>query len=491
MNDDRPHENYPGEAADREWRRLVFPADYRNPAPAKRYNLVVIGAGPGGLVTAIGAAGLGARVALVERHAMGGDCLNSGCVPSKALLAMARRRREGAEDAPDFASAFAWLRRVRADIAHHDSVERYTDAGVDVFLGEARFLDEDTIGVGEARLRAKAVVIATGSRAALPPIDGLAAVDPLTNENFFELREQPRRLAILGAGAIGSEIGQAMAWLGTEVHLFEAAPRPVPAETPAAGRALAERLQADGVRCHFGAAVEAVRRDRGEVVVRAGGAETRADAVLVALGRRPNVEGLDLEAAGVEYDGRDGVRVDERLRTTNRRVYAIGDVASSRRYTSNADRQARTVIRNALFPGGSGADPRNVTRCVYTDPEIAHVGAEEGDLAEGSFDVYEVSWDELDRGRASGDTDGFVRVLTEKGGDRILSATLVGSDAGEQIAPLSVLVAGGRGLSALDPAVLAYPTRSEYLRRLADAYNRSRFTPLVARLFRLWLSLTR
>ncbi|MEJ2603180.1 MAG: FAD-dependent oxidoreductase [Gammaproteobacteria bacterium] len=491
MNDDRRNAAYAGEAADDEWRQLVFPADYRNPAPAKRYNLVVIGAGPGGLVTAIGAAGLGARVALVERHAMGGDCLNAGCVPSKALLAAARRRRDSGGAEPDFAAAFAWLRRVRAGIAHHDSVERYTEAGVDVFLGDARFADDETVAVGDARLRAKAVVIATGSRAAMPPIDGLADAAPLTNETFFDLREQPRRLAVLGAGAVGSELGQAMAWLGTEVHLFEAAERPVPAETPAAGRMLAGRLRADGVHCHFGTAVEAVRREHGEVVVRAGGTETRADAVLVALGRQPNVEGLDLEAAGVEYESRHGIRVDGRLRTTNHRIYAIGDVASARRYTSNADRQARTVIRNALFPGGGETDPRHVTRCVYTDPEIAHVGAEENDLADGSFDVYEVGWDELDRGRASGDTEGFARVLTEKGGDRILSATLVGSDAGEQIAALSVLVAGGKGLSALDPAVLAYPTRSEYLRRLADAYNRSRLTPTVSRLFRLWLTLTR
>lgn len=486
---DRP--DYPGAEADAEWRRLVFPADYRNPQPAKRYNLVVIGAGPGGLITAIGAAGLGARVALVERHAMGGDCLNAGCVPSKALLAMARRRRRTPADGPDFAEAFAWLRRVRAGIAHHDSVERYSEAGVDVFLGEARFLDERTLAVGDAKLDARAVVIATGSRAALPPIDGLADADPLTNETFFDLREQPRRLAILGAGAVGSEIGQAMAWLGTEVHLFEAAERPVPAEIPAAGEALASRLREDGVHCHFGTPVDAVRREGGEVVVRAGGTEVRADTLLVALGRSPNVQGLGLEAAGIEYDERDGIRTDERLRTTNARVHAIGDVASRQRFTSNADRQARTVLRNVLFPGGSTVDPHHVTRCIYTDPEIAHVGAEESEIDEGDCDVYEVGWGALDRGRATGDTAGFARVLTKKGSDRILSATLVGSDAGEQIATLAVLVARGEGLTALDAAVLAYPTRSEYLRRLADAYNRSRLTPLVSRLFRLWLWLRR
>jgi len=482
---------YPGQAADREWRNLVFPADYRNPAPANRYHLVVIGAGPGGLVTAIGAAGLGARVALVERHAMGGDCLNAGCVPSKALLSMAKRRRASGGEEPGFDAAFEWLRTVRAGIAHHDSVQRYTEAGVDVFLGEARFVDAQTVAVGDARLDARAVVIATGSRAALPPIEGLAEAEPLTNETFFDLREQPRRLAILGAGAVGSEIAQAMTLLGTEVHLFEAAERPLPAEIPAAGDLLAARLRADGVHCHFGAAVESVQRRDGRVTVRAGGTTAEVDTVLVALGRQPNVDGLALESAGVEYDSRTGIRIDDRLRTTNRAVYAIGDVASRQRFTNNADRQARIVIRNALFPGSGSADARHVTRCVYTQPEIAHVGAEESDLADGEFDVYEIDWAELDRGRASGDTTGFVRVLTEKGGDRILSATLVGSDAGEQIAALSLLVARGEGLGALDPAVFAYPTRAEYLRRLADAYNRSRLTPLVARLFRLWLGLRR
>ena len=482
---------YPGQEADREWRSLVFPEDYRNPAPAGRYHLVVIGAGPGGLVTAIGAAGLGAKVALVERHAMGGDCLNAGCVPSKALLAMANRRRASGGQKPNFDEAFEWLRGVRAGIAHHDSVERYTDAGVDVFLGEARFLDGNTVAVGDLRLSARSLVIATGSRAALPPIDGLADAGALTNETFFDLRAQPRRLAVLGAGAVGSELAQAMALLGTEVHVFEAADRPLPAEIPAAGELLANRLREDGVHCHFGAAVESVARRGTTVTVRAGGTTAEADAVLVALGRQPNVEGLALETAGVEYDHRDGIRADERLRTTNRAVYAIGDVASRQRYTSNADRQARTVIRNALFPGNGSVDARHVTRCVYTRPEVAHVGAEEADLQDGEFDVYEIDWGELDRGRATGDTTGFARVLTEKGGDRILSATLVGSDAGEQIAALSLLVARGEGLGALDPAVFAYPTRSEYLRRLADAYNRSRLTPFVARLFRFWLGLRR
>ncbi len=481
--------SYPGEERDREWRQLVFPSDYRNPEPADRYNLVVIGAGPGGLITAIGAAGLGARVALVERHAMGGDCLNVGCVPSKALLSMASRRKAAGGATPGFDEAFAWLRAVRAGIAHHDSVQRYSDAGVDVFLGEARFVDANTVAVGDQRLRTRTTVIATGARAALPPIDGLADAGPLTNETVFDLREQPRRLAILGAGAIGCELGQAMARLGTEVHLFEAADGPVPAEIPAAGERLAASLVADGVLCHFGAAVESVRREGAETIVSAGGERVHADAVLVALGRRPNLDGLALDEVGVDHDDRKGIRTDDRLRTTNPSIYAIGDVASRYQFTNNADRQARVVIRNALFLGRSRVRPELVTRCTYTDPEIAHVGAEEAELAEAgtAVDSYEVPWRDLDRARATGETDGFARVVTARGSDRILSATLVGADAGEQIAALSVLMAQDKGLGALDSAVLAYPTRSEYLRRLADAYNRTRLTPVVAKLFRLWL----
>ncbi|MCY3730485.1 MAG: FAD-dependent oxidoreductase, partial [Rhodospirillaceae bacterium] len=242
MNTGGTERGYPGEAYDRAWRELVFPRDYRNPEPRRRYHLVVIGAGPAGLVVSIAAAGLGARVALVERRAMGGDCLNVGCVPSKALLEFTRRHPDrGADD------AFAWLRRVRSEIAHHDSVERYRQHGVDVFLGAATFPDRDSVAVDRHRLQARRFVIATGARAALPPIPGLASCSPLTNETIFDLVEVPRRLAILGAGPIGCELAQAMARLGVEVHLFEMARRVLPGESAAAGEVLARALQSEGI----------------------------------------------------------------------------------------------------------------------------------------------------------------------------------------------------------------------------------------------------
>lgn len=476
---------YPGSNFDDQWRQLVFPADYSNPQPdPEGYNLVVIGAGPAGLIVSIAAAGLGAKVALIERHAMGGDCLNVGCVPSKAIIEMASRRAHG-EDV-SFDQAMAWVREVRAGIAHHDSVERYSENGVDVFLGEAAFVDSKTVEVAGTRLTGAKFVITTGARAALPPIPGLADAEPLTNESVFDLKTQPRRLGVIGAGPIGCELAQSFARLGTEVHIFEMADRPVQNEVPRAGEILAEQLTKDGVALHLSTGAKGIHK-RGDVrVIETDQGDFEVDEVLVALGRQPNVDSLNLEAAGVRFDPRKGVDVDKNLKTSNPRIFAAGDVCSKYQFTNNADHQARIIIRNTLFFGRGEASPERIGRCTYTHPEIAHVGAEESELDQQgvAYDVYEVEWDAMDRAKTEGDAQGFVRVLTEKGKDKILSATLVGRDAGEQIATLSVLVANGEGLSKLDPAVLAYPTRSEYLRRLADAYNRTRLTPFVAGLFK-------
>ncbi|MEL6949454.1 MAG: mercuric reductase [Pseudomonadota bacterium] len=478
---------YPGQQHDIEWQDLVFPSDYKNPTPdPEGYNLVVIGAGPAGLIVSIAAAGLGAKVALIERHAMGGDCLNVGCVPSKALIEMAERRHGGAD--VSFGDAMSWVREVRAGISHHDSVERYTENGVDVFLGEAAFEDATHVRVGDTVLTAAKFVIATGARAAVPPIPGLIEAEPRTNETIFELREQPAVLGVIGAGPIGCELAQAFARLGSEVHLFEMADRPIPVEIPEAGEVLAKQLERDGVQLHLSTAAESIARDGDKRVVRTADGEFVVDELLVALGRAPNVDSLNLEAAGVNYDPRKGITVDDNLRTSNSRIFAAGDVCSKYQFTNNADHQARIIIRNALFFGRGKPDSTRIARCTYTDPEIAHVGAEESDLRDAgvAFDTYRVEWDAMDRARAQADDRGFVRVLTEKGKDKILSATIVGGDAGEQIAALAVLVANGRGLGELDAAVPAYPTRSEYLRRLADAYNRTRLTPTVEKLFK-WL----
>lgn len=471
---------YPGYEADRTWRRLVAPGDYVNPIPKPRYHLVVIGAGPAGLVTAIAGAGLGARVALIEKQAMGGDCLNVGCVPSKSLLEFSAR--PGA----DFDSAFAWMRRVRAEIAAHDSVERYTRSGVDVFLGAARLLDDSTVAVGDVTLAARRIVIATGARPALPPIEGLAEARPLTNETVFDLDDKPHRLAILGAGPIGCELAQVFARLGSDVHLFEAADRILVNEAEEAAAAVAASLQDQGVSLHTGAAVTAIERRGSSVTVVTGDTRQSADRLLVAAGRRPNSDGLNLAAARIGTDDAERIVVDRYLRTTNRRIFAAGDVCAPFQFTHNADAHARIVVQNALFLPTATTTKLVVPRCTYTDPEVAQVGPTRAELErEGvSFEALRVDYRDLDRGRAGGDHSGFVEVLVA--GKRILGATVVGRDAGEQIAPVCLAMSNGLGLGAFGRAVLPYPTRAEALKRLADQYNRRKLTPRTQGWFERW-----
>ena len=479
--------SYPGADFDATTAQFLAPADYTNPTPARRYHLVVIGAGPAGLISAIGAAGLGARVALVERQRMGGDCLNVGCVPSKALLEYTRHH-----SSPDFDGAFAWLREVRADIAPHDSVERYTSAGVDVFLGDAGLTPDCDVRVGDALLRARRVAICTGARAALPPIPGLAESQPLTNETLFDLTERPASIGILGAGAIGCEIATVFARLGTEVHLFELADRIMPLEDPDASTVVAAALVDLGVHLHLGAGVSQIRRGV-TYEVHAGDVQIDVAAMLVALGRRPNTDGMGLAEAGVEVDEQGFIVTDNKLRTANKRVYAAGDCTSRLQFTHHADAHARAIVQNTLFAPTAKIEGLVVPHCTYTQPEVASVGPTRQALeaAGTAFDTYEFDFTELDRGRAEIDGDGFARVHTKKGSDEILAATIVGHDAGEQIGAICLLMSNGLGLAAAGRALYSYPTRSEYLKRLADGYNRSRLTPTVARLFKSWLALTR
>jgi pyruvate/2-oxoglutarate dehydrogenase complex dihydrolipoamide dehydrogenase (E3) component len=475
------------ERVDEEWQRLVFPSDYRNPTPAGRYNLVVIGAGPAGLVTSIVAAGLGAKVALIEARAMGGDCLNFGCVPSKSLLA-------AAAGGASFADAMQRARTVRTKIAHHDAVERYSAAGVDVFLGQATFVTAHGIRVGDAMLRTRKTVIATGAHPFVPPIPGLADVAPLTNETIFDLTERPARLAVLGGGAVGCELAQAFAQLGIQVDLIEMQPRLLNGEEVRAAELLAGALRRDGVRLHLGAQVTgAGRSGHGKTLSLNNGETIEADEVLVAVGRSRNVTGLGLEGVGVKFDARQGIEVDARLQTSHPDIYAAGDVCARHQFTHVADAHARAVVRNTLFAGRARVDALAIPLCTYTKPEIARVGPSATELTRDgkAFDRYEVKFADLDRGRTDGSGEDYAEVLTEKGSDRIIGATIVGKDAGEQLSPILVMMASGVGLARLGSLVLPYPTRSEYLRRLADAQGRTRFTPRVARLFKAWLQFRR
>ncbi|MEC8349818.1 MAG: FAD-dependent oxidoreductase [Pseudomonadota bacterium] len=477
-------QRYPGEEFDDMARDLLSPTDYQNPQPQPRYHLVVVGAGPAGLISAIGAAGLGAKVALIERHRMGGDCLNVGCMPSKALLAFSKQR--GA----DFQHAFAWLREVRAGIAPHDSVERYIEAGVDVFLGDALFNAGGQICVGDTPLNARRIALCTGASAAIPPIPGLVESRPLTNETIFDLPAPPRSLAILGAGAIGCELALALSRLGVSVSLFEMAERVLPLETPLASQAVAMALESSGVDLYLGQGVSAVKGS-GTVVV--GGQEIECERILVALGRKPNTDGLNLGAAGVSVDQQGFVLTNAKLQCNNKRIFAAGDCAARQQFTHHADAQARALIQNALFAPTASVDALIVPHCTYTDPEVASVGANPDSLEKSAiaFDRFEFDLSELDRSRADPDSQlrpvQHAEVYTQNGSDKILGATIIGHDAGELIAPICLMMSNGLGLSAAQKTIFSYPTRSDYLKRLGDAYNRNRMTPTVARLFRWWL----
>lgn len=486
----------------------VHPRNHRNPDPAPVYNLVVIGAGTAGLVTAAGAAGLGAKVALVERSLMGGDCLNVGCVPSKGIISAARavaavrdagdfgvRVPEGTS--VDFAAAMDRMRKLRAGISRHDSVKRFSDLGIDVFLGQARFLDSSTVEVDGKRLKFKKAVIATGARAAAPPIPGLDGVDYLTNETLFSLTELPPSLGIIGAGPIGCEMAQTFARLGSRVHLIEAMPGIMGREDPDAAAIVAEHLKRDGVRILCcGKELKVASDPRGGVRL-AVDSEGRSydftvDKLLVAVGRAPNVEGLDLEKIGVDYT-RKGVVVDDCLRTTNPRIFAAGDICSPWQFTHAADFMARTVIRNALFMGRSRASKLVIPWCTHTSPEVAHVGLTAAQAAgKGiAIDTYTQEMSGVDRAILDGETEGFVRVHARKGKDEIVGATIVAPHAGDMIGiPVTAMV-HRIGLGSIANLIHPYPTQGEAVRKVGDLYNRTRLTPGVKRLFEKWMSWAR
>lgn len=476
----------------------VFPATHRNPVPAARYNLVVVGGGTAGLVCAAGAAGLGAKVALIERRAMGGDCLNVGCVPSKALIRAAHAAqavRDAATfgvhariDHIDFAAVMARVRDVRQAISAHDSVARFQSLGVDVFLGQARFLDRDRIAVGPDPLRFSRAVIATGGRPSMPAIAGLADTDPLTNETVFELRDQPARLLVIGGGPIGCELAQAFQRLGTAVTLVQSEASLLTREAAGDAAMVQTALRRDGVDVRVASQVTRVEARAAafgahRVTLVEGGSSCTIDVdrILVAAGRLPNVEDLGLEEAGVAWTA-SGVTVDAYLRTTNPSVYAAGDVCLPQQFTHAADASARAVIQNALFLGRKRVAVDAIPRCTYTDPEVAHVGQIGGD----AVTTFEVAWADVDRARTDHQLEGGVRIHARAG--RVVGGTIVGRDAGDLIGEVAVLVAERVPLSTLAGIIHPYPTRADAIRKAGDLYNRTRLTPTARTFFDRWLS---
>jgi pyruvate/2-oxoglutarate dehydrogenase complex dihydrolipoamide dehydrogenase (E3) component len=490
----------------------VHPPGWKNPTPSGPYDLIAIGAGTGGLITALLASTLGARAALVERHLMGGDCLNVGCVPSKALIRAAEVAHEARsasglglalpDAAPDFAAAMERMRSIRARISKEDSAERYTrEFGVDVYLGNARFTSERALDVDGVALEFRRAVIATGARASAPPIPGLEESGYLDNESVFNLTECPKRLAILGAGPIGCELAQAFRRLGAQVTVLERMQQVLPREDPDAARIVQAALEREGIEIVFGCELKSVERRGSEKQLRVidprrGDRQIAVDAILVSIGRAPNIEDLGLERAGVAHD-KTGVKVDDFLRTSQPRIYAVGDVCMQWKFTHAADAAAKIAVQNALFALGPFGR-RRVSQlvmpwCTYTDPEIAHVGLYEQEArAKGiEVDTYQVGIERANRAVTDGQEEGLVKIHVRKGTDRIVGATVVARHAGELITQLTLAISRGIGLSAFTQLVYPYPTQGEAIKAAAGLHARTRLTPTSRRVLGLLLRLHR
>ena len=482
----------------------VHPPDWQNPTPSGKYNLVAIGGGTAGLISSIATAGLGGKSALIERHLLGGDCLNVGCVPSKALIRAARVAhtvREagefGVHASPAggvmFGEVMQRMRRLRAGISRHDSAQSFTDAGVDVFLGQATFTGPNTLEVGTQKLQFAKAAICNGARPARLPVEGFDEVGYLTNETLFSLTELPKSLIIIGSGPIGSEMAQAFRRFGAQVHIIDKADRIMSRAEPEASAVVQSQFETEGIHLHLNSKVirAELTSDGKRVVVERDGQQHAIDGeeILLAVGRTPNVDDLGLNAAGVETTER-GVQVNDYLQTTNPHIFAAGDIAGSYQFTHAADAMARICIRNALFFGRGKLSKLVVPNCTYTDPEVAQIGltpaqAEQQGIA---IDSYRQDLSSVDRAILDGETDGFAVIHTKRGKSEIVGATIVASHAGEMIGEVSLLMTKGLPVSALADTIHCYPTQVEVLKRIGDAYNKQKLTPFVAGLFRRLLA---
>lgn len=500
----------------------VRPVDWVNPTvPSTPYHLAILGGGPAGLVAASFAAGLGVRVALIEAQLLGGDCLNHGCVPSKALLHTARIAAT-LNTAPshglilpggveiNFPVVMDRMRRLRAHIAPHDSAARFRDLGVDVFLGRGTFSSPNHIRVGEQSLQFKHAIIATGTRPRIPDIPGVTTETCLTNESIFNLTERPARLAILGAGPIGCELAQCFQRLGSQVTLVHRGPRILEREDPMASDVLEESMAADGVTIqlntkvlritHHGAthqlylsSIPANQAPARHPSVADSTQVLEVDAILIATGRTPNVDQLNLDGIGIDFTKDAGITVNDLLQTSLPHIYACGDVCLLDRFTHAADFSARIAVQNALLrigPFGSARVSRlNIPRCTYSDPEVAHVGLLESDpraIALGATSVVQ-PLDRVDRAITDDTSRGFVKIVVPSGSDKILGATIVGAHAGESIGEIALAMAAGVGLKTLGNVIHPYPTLAEAIRRCGDLYRRAHFSPRMQHWVRTFL----
>jgi pyruvate/2-oxoglutarate dehydrogenase complex dihydrolipoamide dehydrogenase (E3) component len=483
----------------------VHPPAWRNPEPVDRYNLVVVGAGPAGLLTALNAAKLGARVAIIERDRFGGACFNVGCIPSKAIIRTSRLYGEmcNAENfgaqvpagiSVNFPAVMERMRRVRARISRRVSAHGLSSAGVDVYFGEAHFAGPDAVEVEGKPLRFKRALVASGARPKLPSIPGIAAAGYLTNENVFDLAECPRRLLVLGGGPLGCELAQAFCRLGSQVSIAQNDPMFLGNEERDAAQILSDALARDGIDIHLNTETINVRTEGNQKIVDLVSNDYKftlaVDEILVGIGSTPNVEGMNLEAAGVQYDKDAGILTNDYLQTSNPRIYAAGDVCSEKKFPHIEAAAADLVVHNALFWGRERLSALTIPWCTYTDPEIAHVGLYVTEArAKGILvKTFTVMMHDVDRAITDGEEQGFVKIHVKEGTDKILGATVAASHAGEMISEISLAMNSKIGLSALARVNHPYPTQAQAIKMAADAYLATRHTPTRKWLQKQWLS---
>ncbi len=456
------------------------------------YDICVIGAGSGGLVVAAGGATLGAKVALIEKHKMGGDCLNYGCVPSKALLKSAKvahlmrtADRYAIGPAQPQISIAAVMQRVAGvikGIEPNDSPERFRGLGVDVIFGHGRFKDANTVVVGERAITARNFVIATGSRPGVPPIPGLDGVPFLTNETVFELTEAVPSLIVIGAGPIGSELAQAFCRLGSAVTVVDLAPQNLPREDAELAAIVRTQMEHDGVKFCLGAAPARVESAAGSIALHLknkDGGETKLSAthLLVAAGRKMNIDDLGLDAAGIAVE-KGRIVSDARLRTTQKHIYVCGDAAGALQFTHVAEHHAGVVLRNAIFRLPAKAQTKNIPWCTFTEPELARVGLSESEAKAQNvaYRTYTFPFEENDRARAESEIEGMAKIVTDPKG-RLLGAAIVGAHAGELIAEYALAIAKGMKAADLSGVIHTYPTFAQINRRVADQRMKEGLTP--------------